>query len=113
MERPMNTDDEEFWKLQTEAKHFFVRDGVLYKQNRKRESPPQRVIGTQRRRREVIKALHDDIGHRGRDATFQQVRRCYQWKGMYEDVSEYCRTCEECQRRAWNWWNHFTLHGVS
>ena len=24
----------------------------------------------------------------------------YQWKGLYEDVAEYCKTCEECQRRS-------------
>jgi hypothetical protein len=102
LERPTDMDDEEFRKLRTKAKHFFVRDGLLYKRNQKRGSPPRRVIGTQRWRREVIKALHDDIEHRSRDATFQQAQRCYQWKGLYKDVVEYCRTCEECQRRAWN-----------
>jgi transposase InsO family protein len=100
LERPPDIDDEEFRKLRNKAKHFFVRDGLLYKRSRKRGSPPRRVIGTQRKRREVIKALHDDIGHRGKDATFQQVRRRYQWKGLYEDVAEYCKTCEECQRRS-------------
>jgi len=65
LERPPDMHDNKFKKLRAKSKHFFVRDGVLYKWNHKRGSPPRRVIGTQRRKREVIKALHDDIGHRG------------------------------------------------
>jgi transposase InsO family protein len=100
LERPSEIDDDGFRRLRTKAKHFFVRDGHLYKRSRKRGLPPRRVIGLRQQRWEIIKALHDDIGHRGKDATFQQVRRRYQWKGMYDDVADYCRTCEECQRRS-------------
>ena len=47
-----------------------------------------------------MKELHDEVGHRGRNATFEQVKRRYQWKGMFEDVSEWVKTCEEYQRRS-------------
>ena len=33
---------------------------------------------------------------------FEKVCRRYQWKGLYDDVVEYVKTCEECQRRARN-----------
>src|SRR5579859_7003974 len=67
LERPPDIDDDKIKKLRTKAKHFFLRDGALYKRNCKRRSPPRQVVSTQRRRREVIKALHDDIGHRDKD----------------------------------------------
>ena len=51
-------------------------------------------------RQEILKELHDEAGHRGWKVTYDHVSRRYQWKGMYEDVVNYVKTCEECQRRA-------------
>ena len=47
-----------------------------------------------------MRELHEEVGHRGRNATFEHVKRRYQWKGMYEDVDEWVKSCEECQRRS-------------
>jgi len=47
-----------------------------------------------------MRNLHDEIGHRGRDATYDFIQKRYQWKTMYKDVCDFVRTCEECQRRA-------------
>jgi hypothetical protein len=57
-------------------------------------------LGTAEGQQEVIKALHDELGHRGRPTTYDQIARRYQWAGMYEDVAAYVKSCEECQRRA-------------
>ena len=32
--------------------------------------------------------------------TFEHVSRRYQWKGMWEDVSDFVKSCDECQRRS-------------
>jgi len=60
------------------------------------------VVGLKDQRLAIIRELHDETGHRGRKATFDQVHHRYQWKGLYEDVAEYVKTCEECQRHARN-----------
>ena len=44
--------------------------------------------------------LHDDIGHRGVQATFHHVSRRYQWKGIYENCRKFIESCDECQRRT-------------
>ena len=99
LERPEGMDDQQYQQLRKKSRNFFVRDGYLFKRSRKRGLPPRRVIGPAQRM-EVIRELHDEKGHRGRQSAFQHVNRRYQWKGMYDDVVEYVKSCEECQKRA-------------
>src|SRR5271170_1752861 len=47
-----------------------------------------------------MRELHNEVRHWRRNATFEQVKRRYQWKGMFEDVDEWVKTCEKCQRRS-------------
>jgi hypothetical protein len=100
LERPDGLSDEQFAQLRRKSRGFLVRDGYLFKRSRKRGVPPRRVLGTEERRREAIRTLHDESGHRGVQSTFTLVSRRYQWKGMYEDVVNFVKTCEECQKRA-------------
>lgn len=37
-------------------------------------------------------------GHFGRDKTLAKINERYYWMGMVEDVKDFCRTCEKCQR---------------
>ena len=37
-------------------------------------------------------------GHLGIDKTYDRVAREYYWKGMYYDVNNFVRECEQCQR---------------
>jgi Integrase zinc binding domain/RNase H-like domain found in reverse transcriptase len=99
LQRPDGLTDLEYQQLRKKSKLFFVRDGYLYKKG-KRAAVPRRVVGLQDQKLEIMREIHDEIGHRGRGATFDQVRRRYQWKGMFADVDEWVRSCEECQRRA-------------
>jgi RNase H-like domain found in reverse transcriptase/Integrase zinc binding domain len=96
MQRPDGISDEEYRKLRRKARQFLVRDGRLYKRGR----VPRRVVGLRNQRMEVIREMHDEVGHKGRITTFERVRRRYQWKRMFEDVAEWVKTCEDCQRRS-------------
>ena len=100
LERPVDIDDAEFAKLRKKSKNFLIRDGLLFRKGRGRRSIPRRVIGLPDQRRQTIKQLHDECGHRGRNTTHELVKRRYQWKGMWEDVADYCKSCEVCQKRS-------------
>jgi len=95
LQRPEGVMDEEYQQLRRKSKSFFIRDGYLYKRGKR---VPCRVIGLRKQKEEAMKDLHDEVEHGGRNATFEQVKRRYQWKGMFEDMSEWVKTCEECQR---------------
>jgi hypothetical protein len=99
LRRPDDMDDPQFRQFRKKALNFFIRDGYLFKRSRRPGAPPRRVVGTSEQRLEILQALHDEAGHRGRQATFEKVSRRYQWKGMYSDVSDFVKTCEKCQLR--------------
>jgi len=103
LERPPDLTDTQFQQLRKKSRDFLVRDGFLFKRGRKKGIPPRRVVGLEGQRLQLIKEVHDEIGHRGRRTTFEHLARRYQWKGMYADVDQWIKTCEICQRRARNW----------
>jgi hypothetical protein len=39
-------------------------------------------------------------GHLGTDIVFNKVRNLYYWPQMYENIKEYIRACDSCQRRG-------------
>jgi len=100
LQRPANLTDQQYQRLRKKSRDFLVRDGYLFKRGRKRNIPPRRVIGQLAHRQGILIELHDEAGHRGAKVTYDHISRRYQWKGMYEDVLNYIKTCEECQRRA-------------
>lgn len=100
LRRPAELSEQEFRSFRKKALLFLVRDGHLYKRGRKRGFLHRRVIGFNRQRLEILTELHDQTGHRGRQITYDHVSRRYQWKGMWDDVVEYVKSCEKCQKRA-------------
>ena len=49
-------------------------------------------------RSQLLKALHDDVGHMGRERTLSLLReRCF-WPGMTRDVADYIANCPRCLR---------------
>ena len=52
-------------------------------------------------RKELLWALHNSpySGHLGEEKTLGRLRERYYWPGHYNDVTNWCRTCESCARR--------------
>ena len=100
LKRPQGLTDEDYRKLRRKAKGFFIKDGLLFKRGKRRGTPPRRVVGLRDQQLEVIREQHEETGHRGLKGTFDRISRRYQWKGMYSDVDEWVKSCEECQRRS-------------
>jgi hypothetical protein len=89
--------DEEWRKLKEQSAAYRVRNGWIYR--RREEGRDQELVMSDSRRLLYLEALHDDLGHRGRDKMYRRVKeRCW-WPGMEKDVREYVKTCEACQRR--------------
>ena len=45
---------------------------------------------------QVLRAAHDELGHNGFPRTYAAVKRVFYWKGMKEDIRNYCKTCATC-----------------
>ena len=37
-------------------------------------------------------------GHFGRDKTLSKIAERFYWRGMVDDVKEFCKTCDKCQK---------------
>ena len=46
--------------------------------------------------REVLCALHDDIGHQSPEKALALARSPCCWSGIVHDITEYCRQCARC-----------------
>jgi hypothetical protein len=100
LQRPDGMTDSQYQQLRKKSKNFFVRDGFLFKRPRHHGVPPRRVVGLKEEREKIMKEMHDENGHLGQKATYNFISKRYQWKGMYGDVVEWVKTCDECQKRA-------------
>ena len=46
---------------------------------------------------QVLKLLHDGQGHQGLERTLALCRERFYWNTMFQDVSNYVKTCPRCQ----------------
>lgn len=45
-------------------------------------------------REEVLRGLHNDVGHPGIELTVRLLREHFFWLGMLKDVERWVKTCE-------------------
>ena len=97
---PDHLNEQQRKTLIRKSKYFAAINGHLYKKNKKEPNRPLRVA----RRNEVdtiLYNMHSDslAGHFGLEETFRRIAIRYYWPQYYDDVWNYIRTCNECQRR--------------
>ncbi|MBW0502858.1 hypothetical protein O181_042573 [Austropuccinia psidii MF-1] len=48
----------------------------------------------------ILHECHDNVaaGHLSEDRTLERVKTCSWWPNWKKDVSEYCQTCDRCQK---------------
>ena len=101
MWRPAGMPEGEFKRFTGFTVKYLLRDEVLYR-CAKRGMPPRRFLGNEKDKKEVLRQLHDESGHRGRNGSYEKARLRYYWDGLYRDIDRYLHSCEECQKR----WPH-------
>ena len=58
-------------------------------------------ISDEKKQKQVLQSLHDDSAggcHFGRDKTRDKVSSTYFWHGKFDDIDEYIKTCDKCQK---------------
>ena len=80
------------------ADPFFLKETHMYL--RRANHSPQVVIFSQKRRREILWEMHEDLAHHGVWAVEQQVALRYFWPGMQKQIKDHVRSCHTCQLRS-------------
>ncbi|KAM7309909.1 DDE-type integrase/transposase/recombinase [Ixodes scapularis] len=80
---------------------FFIRQGVLYKENFVNSHTAWLLVIPSSLREEIFQGCHDDpsAGHLGYIRTLARIREKYYWPRLPKTVHLYTRSCHECQRR--------------
>lgn len=93
-------DRNEARRLQLQASHYVLQDGILYK--RGYLQPLQRCVDPAQTDY-VIREMHYGLceSHTGSRALMKKIMRWgYYWPTLAEDVYEFIQKCEQCQRHA-------------
>ncbi len=75
---------------------YYFQQGILY-----RQLGPVTQLVVPRCVREIILALGHSIpwaGHLGKGKTIARIRKYFYWPGMNAEVTQYCKSCPECQK---------------
>ena len=83
------------------AKHCIVRDDTLFKIVRlhaeaENEVELRLLWIPEACQQAYLHAFHDQLGHQGRDRTWQALRRQVYWPSSFRDVNDHVARCHEC-----------------
>ena len=80
-----------------------LQDGLLYRRiysdNSKHRSIQLQLVLPKIMFKQVMKGLHDEVGHQGRDRTLSLVRERFYWDTLHRDVCSYVAKCVRCIKR--------------
>ena len=88
-------------QLKRRAKHFIIKNQLLFKIDKNNSTKFYRVM-----KKDELPALlymmHNDptSGHFATDAMYNKIKARYYWPQFYNDIREYVKTCDACQRRG-------------
>merc|ERR1711893_365423 len=81
---------------------YAVKNDILVRVqgDKKSQDAHSKVVVPSKYREEVTRLAHESImsGHQAKARTYDKVASQFYWPNMYNDVGEYVRTCDICQR---------------
>ena len=81
---------------------LFLHQDVLYRKAVINGQDFQQLVLPLAFRDVVFQALHDDLGHQGRDRTISLVKQRFYWPGIDSYIKERVQACDRCIRRKSN-----------
>jgi hypothetical protein len=98
LKKPVGMSRGDYAKLRKEAANYSIRDRHLWR-NRDKVHISRKLIDTEEDKSRILKELHDDCGHTGRNTTFQRIAARYYWHKYYDDIRDYIKSCAPCQKK--------------
>ena len=95
----LRTETPSVLKYIREWKKLSMTDGILYRNTILNNVQTRQLVLPLHFRTIVLKHLHDDMGHQGRDRTLSLVRSRFYWPALEKDVEDKVKNCGRCIRR--------------
>lgn len=97
--KPAQPMDRKLSSYLREWPHLVQLHGVLYRKTSVGGEERFQLLLPEALRSDLLQALHDDLGHQGRDRTTSLFKEKFYWPGMDNSIAEYIRNCNRCIRR--------------
>jgi hypothetical protein len=98
LEAPASDSIQEQKRFIKRATQFYVQDGQMWK--RRAENTPLLVIIDNKKRALILHQAHEELGHKGEQATYDTVRERFYWPHLRMDVKHHVQSCHPCQIRS-------------
>ncbi|GET60683.1 DDE-type integrase/transposase/recombinase [Rhizophagus irregularis DAOM 181602=DAOM 197198] len=100
---PTHLTKEQRAAIKRKSRYFIVLNDQLYKKNKDNPNRPIKVV----KESEVESILHHShsdplAGHFSIDETYRRIKIRYYWPQMFNDIRDYVKSCDECQKRGKN-----------
>jgi Integrase zinc binding domain/Integrase core domain len=98
---PESYNNTQIRRLKHQTRNLIVREGILYKKNLKNPQRPLKIVKLPERET-ILFCMHSDplSGHFNAVTTLHRTSLRYFWPQMGEDIKNYVKSCEVCQRRG-------------
>jgi len=83
-----------------QTKNFFLHDGDHLWKTKSKGKLPCLVVLNIDCRSALIAEAHNDVGHRGQDATYKTLLEHFFWPNMFDQIAYFVRSCNICQLRS-------------
>ena len=81
---------------------FSIEDDVLLRVYRTKDGLEEnkQIVVPRKLRQSILKLGHDSImaGHMATASTRKRIMNHFYWRGFGKDISDYCKTCDSCQK---------------
>lgn len=79
---------------------LFLQEDILYRKTQSSTGEDRKqLLLPACKKKEVLRGLHNDLGHLGRDRTTELVRSRFFWPHLADDVKNWVKCCEPCVKR--------------
>ncbi|KAJ6605989.1 hypothetical protein B0H10DRAFT_1651046, partial [Mycena sp. CBHHK59/15] len=77
--------------------HFFIPKDTTHLYRRNSKYPPFLVVLDSETRLTLLQQAHKALGHRGVQAVFETLRRCFFWPKLRGEIQHHVCPCLQCQ----------------
>ena len=99
LKKPKGMSAPEFRRFKREALKYGVHGRKLWRLPTK-GMPIKLVVDKEEMRAQILRDVHNQSGHKGRESTYHRLSQRYFWNGCFKDVKDYVKSCSECQFRS-------------
>jgi transposase InsO family protein len=85
--------------MKKQFKNFCIKRGILFRKFKEGNRDIEQLVVPYTFREDILKGLHDDVGHPGQERTMRLLRDRFYWPRMSTDVTKWVNKCERCLRR--------------